>query len=103
METENQNSLWTVHLNVKADVSNKHVSTNHPGKMRALFQISKRILISKHPKLYTSYRQMERNAKIAFSTHQNSEKEHTRTDVPLNFGFSNRQMSHFQVCNIQKI
>jgi len=53
--------------------------------------------------VYTSYRQMERNAKIAFSTHQNSEKEHTRTDVPLNFGFSNRQMSHFQVCNIQKI
>ena len=54
METKNQTSLWNVRLNIKANVSSKHVWTNHPGKMRALytFQITTRIIISKHPKLF---------------------------------------------------
>jgi len=37
METENQTLLWTVHLNVKADVSNKLVCTNHRGKLRTMY------------------------------------------------------------------
>jgi len=36
METENQNSLSTVHLNIKAYVYNKHICTKQPTKMWAL-------------------------------------------------------------------
>jgi hypothetical protein len=36
MEIENQNSLWTVRLNIKAEVSSKYVLLISLGKIRAL-------------------------------------------------------------------
>jgi hypothetical protein len=66
-----------------ADVSSKHVYTDHPGIMRALcmFLVTTQILNSKHPNflLYISYRQIEQCAEIAFSTRQNAENEYKQT------------------------
>jgi len=66
-----------------ADVSSKHIYTNHPGKKRALcmFQVTTQILNSKHPifLVYISYRQIEQCAEIAFSARQNAENEYKQT------------------------
>jgi len=57
METESQKSVSSVHLNMEADVSNKHVSTNCPSILRLLsiILIAYPILNSKPSKLFRIY------------------------------------------------
>jgi len=54
MVTEIQTSLGPVRFKINPGVSNKHVCTNHPGKIYIL-RIVTRILTPKHPKLFSMY------------------------------------------------
>jgi hypothetical protein len=66
-----------------ADVSSKHIYTNHPGKKRAFVYVSGHNTNSKLQTsiflVYISYRQIEQCAEIAFSARQNAENEYKQT------------------------
>jgi hypothetical protein len=81
METESQKSVSSVHLNMKVDVSSKHISTNCPSILRLLsiILIAYPILNPQNYLEYTSQTQMVRFVGMAFSARQNAENENPHT------------------------
>jgi len=92
MVIENKNSLRTIRLNIKANVSNKHVCTNHPVKLGAMyiFRIATRVQTSEIVLYILPIDKWNDVQKLPFQLAKM--KETNRTDVSLNFEFSNRHV-----------